>query len=85
MQTTEIGQEVRKFITEEFLSGRSEVLTDDLPLLGNVVDSQGVIELVVFVQQRFDIEVEDDEVTTENFSSVKSVVDFIEKKLRNKR
>lgn len=84
MQTTEIGQEVRSFLTEEFLFGRSETLTDDVPLLGNVIDSQGVIELVAFVQQRFRIEVADDEVTTDNFATLKSVVAFIEKKLPSK-
>jgi acyl carrier protein len=84
MQTMEIEQEIRKYLTEEFLFGRSEPLTDDVPLLGNVVDSQGVIELIVFVQQRFAIEVDDEEVTTENFASLKSVVAFVEKKLRNK-
>jgi acyl carrier protein len=84
MQTIEIEQEIRKYLTEEFLFGRSETLTDDVPLLGNVVDSQGVIELIVFVQQRFAIEVDDEEVTTENFASLKSVVAFVEKKLRNK-
>ncbi len=85
MQTTDIGQEIRTFLTERFLFGRSEALNDDLPLLGNVIDSQGVIELVVFVQERFTIAVDDEEVTTDNFASVKSVVAFIKEKLRSKR
>jgi acyl carrier protein len=84
MQTTEIGQEIRTFLTERFLFGRNEALSDDLPLLGNVIDSQGVIELVVFVQDRFSVVVDDEEVTTDNFESVKSVVTFIEEKLRRK-
>jgi acyl carrier protein len=84
MQATEIEQEIRSFLIEKFLFGRSEGLTDDVPLLGNVIDSQGVIELIVFVQERFAIEVGDEEVTTDNFASVKSVVTFIEKKLRSK-
>ena len=84
METTEIGQELRSFLTEKFLFGRSEALNDDLPLLGNVIDSQGVIELVVFVQERFTIAVDDEEVTTDNFATVKSVVAFIEKKLHSK-
>ena len=84
MQTTEIEQGIRSFLTEEFLFGRSETLNDDLPLLGNVIDSQGVIELVSFVQQRFNVEVADEEVTTDNFATVKSVVAFIETKLRSK-
>jgi acyl carrier protein len=36
------------------------------------------------VQERFAIVVDDEEVTTDNFASVKSVVAFIEKKLRGK-
>jgi len=81
---TEIEQEIRNFLTERFLFGRSEALSDDTPLLGNVIDSQGVIELIVFVQERFTIAVEDEEVTTDNFASVKSTVAFIETKLRSK-
>lgn len=84
MQTADIEQEIRTFITENFLIGRSEALSDDVPLLGNVIDSTGVIELIVFVQERFTISVEDEEVMTDNFGSVKSVVTFIDRKLRSK-
>ena len=83
-QTTDIEQEIRKFLTENFLFGRSEALNDDVPLLGNVIDSTGVIELIVFIQERFTIAVDDEEVTTDNLGSVKNVVAFIEKKLAAK-
>lgn len=81
---TEIEQRVRNYLTEEFLFGRSEALTEDTPLLGNVIDSQGVIELVSFVQQRFNIEITDEEVTPDNLATVKSVVALVEKKVRSK-
>jgi acyl carrier protein len=81
VQTMEIEQEIRTFITETFLLGSSEMLTDDTPLLGNVIDSTGVIQLIMFVQERFAISVEDEETMTDNFGSVKNVVAFIEKKL----
>jgi acyl carrier protein len=84
MQTTDIEQEIRTFITENFLFGRGEPLTDDVPLLGNIIDSTGVIELIVFVQERFTISVDDEEVMSENFGSLKNVVNFVEKKLRTK-
>ncbi|MFZ0294805.1 MAG: acyl carrier protein [Candidatus Sulfotelmatobacter sp.] len=84
MQTTDIDQEVRTFLTESFLFGRGEALTDDVPLLGNVIDSTGVIELIVFLQERFTITVGDEEVTTDNLGSVKNVVAFVERKLRGK-
>jgi len=84
VQTTAIEQDIRSFLTEEFLSGSSERLNDDMPLLGNVIDSQGVINLVSFIQERFDIDVADEEVATDNFATVKSVVTFVETKLRSK-
>jgi acyl carrier protein len=84
VQTTDIEQEIRGFIAESFLMGSSDALNEDTPLLGNVIDSTGVIELIVFVQERFTISVEDEEVMTDNFGSVKNVVAFVEKKLRTK-
>jgi acyl carrier protein len=71
-------------LTEEFLSGNDEILNENVPLLGNVIDSQGVLELVAFIQQRFNIQVEDDDVSTENLESVRTVTELIETKLRSK-
>jgi acyl carrier protein len=84
VQTTDIEQEIRNYLTEEFLFGGSETLNEDTALLGNVIDSQGVIELVSFVQQRFKIEIDDEDVTTDNLATLKSVVALVEKKLHGK-
>jgi acyl carrier protein len=84
IETIVIEQEIRKFLTEEFLSGNDEILNEDVPLMGNVIDSQGVINLVAFLQQRFDVEVGDDEVASSNFDSLKTVVAYVEAKLRSK-
>jgi acyl carrier protein len=81
MQTTDIGNEIRSFLVTSFLFGRNDKLRDDEPLLGNVVDSTGVVEFVVFLQERFEITVEDDEVKAENLGSVQNAIAFIERKL----
>jgi acyl carrier protein len=82
MQTTDITHEIRTFLVENFLFGRGENLADNEPLLGNVVDSTGVVEFVVFLQERFNVTVEDEEVTAENLGSLQNAVGFIERKLR---
>jgi acyl carrier protein len=82
LQLTEIEEEIRNFLTETFLFGSGQTLNEDVPLLGSVIDSQGAIELVAFIQQRFNIEVQDEEVTIGNLTSVKSVASLIETKLR---
>ena len=85
VQVAEIEQEIRNYITDKFLFGRGETLTDNSPLLGSVIDSQGVIELVIFVQQRFGLTVDDEEVTTDNFASIRTIAAFIETKLRDRK
>ena len=52
MSTTNVHQEIRGFLVETFLFGRNEELTDDAPLLDTVIDSHGVVEFVVFLQDR---------------------------------
>jgi len=84
VQGTEIEQEIRNYLTEEFLFGRNETLNENTPLLGNLIDSQGVITLVSFIQQHFNIEIADDEVTTENLATLKTVVSLVQKKVRGK-
>jgi len=84
VNSTEIDREIRRFIADTFLFGRTEDLRDDGSLMGNVIDSTGAIELVTFLQDRFAITVEDTEVTPENFDSLKNIVAYVERKLQTK-
>jgi len=84
MQTTDIEREVRDFVVKHFLSGHAEKLRDDGSLLGDVVDSMGVLELVGYLQDRFKITVDDEEVVPANLDTVRSVAAFVAKKLETK-
>jgi len=84
MQTTDIEREIRSFLVDTFLFGRDQELRDDAPLMDKVIDSHGVVELVVFLQEKFAIRVEDEEVTTDNLDSVNKAVAYVARKLGNK-
>jgi acyl carrier protein len=85
MQITDIDHEIRSFLVNNFLFGRAEALEDNASLLGGVIDSTGMIELVMFLQERFSITIEDEEVAVlENFESLRNVVAFVEKKRQAK-
>jgi acyl carrier protein len=82
MQTTvDIEQEIRNFLVKQFLEGRAEKLRDDGSLLGDVIDSVGVLELVTYLQERFAINVEDEEVVPSNLDSVHNLVAYVARKL----
>lgn len=84
MHATDIEREIRTFLVDNFLFGRSERLHNEDPLLGNVIDSTGVLEFVIFLQDRFAITIGEEEVTSDNLASVDNTVAFLRKKLGTK-
>jgi acyl carrier protein len=75
--------ETRHFIMENFLFDEGVgSLDDEASFLENgVLDSTGVLQLVAFLEQRFEIQVADDELLPENLDSVRNVVDYLLRKL----
>jgi len=80
-QTTEIEREVRNFVVEHFLAGHAEKLRDDGSLLGDVIDSMGVLDLVAYLQDRFKITVEDEEVMPSNLDTINNLAAYVARKL----
>jgi len=77
----EIGTEIRDFVVTNFLFGKGDDLSDDESLLENgVIDSTGVLELVSYLQERFDMRIEDDEIVPANLDSIHNLVDYVGRK-----
>lgn len=81
MNTTNIDRDIRNFIVENFLFGQAEKLRDGEPLQGNIIDSTGALELVVFLQDHFAITIEDDEIIPENLNSLNNMVAYVARKI----
>jgi len=73
---------VRRFIGENFLfRDDGDAITHDASLLdAGIIDSTGVLELVTFLETKFGIEVQDEEMLPENLDSIRAIVAFIEGK-----
>jgi acyl carrier protein len=80
MQSTE--QEIRAFIVEHFLLGDNASLrNDDSFLEKGTFDSTGILELVSFLENKYKIELQPDELIPENLDSVNSLVNFLQRKV----
>jgi acyl carrier protein len=66
-----------EFICKELAEPGLE-LEPETNLVG-IVDSTGVIELVVFIADRYAFDVEIEAITQENFGSVRELANYIEK------
>lgn len=75
------AEKVRQFIKENFYAASASDLTDDASLLDlGIVDSTGILEVVAFLEETFDITVEDAEMLPENLDSIDNIVAFVARK-----
>jgi acyl carrier protein len=81
MNMTRFESEVRQFIADKFLFGDDKKLGDDDSLLeAGIVDSTGILEIIAFLEERYKIKVETEELIPENLDSITSICAFLRKK-----
>lgn len=80
---SKVEQEVRTFIVENFLLtaemvdlAGSESLTQR-----GIVDSVGILELMLFLETSYQVEIPDHEVIPDNMDTVDNIVRYVERKL----
>lgn len=74
----DIASSLRQFIKENFLFGQDLALADhDSFMELGIVDSTGVLELVAFIEDRYQVAIEDEELLPENLDSIENLVRFI--------
>jgi len=80
-----IEEQIRQFIAENFMyTADVSELTHDLQLFDSgIIDSTGVLELVAFLEESYDIQVDDAEMLPENFASIAALAAFVRRKTSN--
>ncbi len=78
----EVKDRIRNFILETVLAGsRSNGIADDDSFMDNgIIDSTGILELVAFIQDEWNVEVRDSELIPDNFDSVAKLSSYISRK-----
>jgi acyl carrier protein len=84
---SQVRAELRQFIVENFLMGDAAALGGDSDsfLDTGVIDSTGMLELVMFLEQNFELKVADRELVPENLDSLDNLVQFVGRKLNAAR
>jgi acyl carrier protein len=81
--TQEISSDIRDLVIDRFLFGNPAVsLSNSESLLDRgIVDSTGVLELVMFLEEKFKIHVDDAELIPQNLESIDKTAAFVRRKL----
>lgn len=74
----DIQRPIKGFIQERFPALQSVDLDQRTSLLeGNDINSLGLLDLVAYLEETFDIAFDDDELTPETFNSVQQLATFV--------
>ncbi len=72
---------IKDFIINNFLFGEDNGFNGDTSFLeAGIVDSMGILELISFLEETFNIKIEDDELIPQNLDSLNNIVNFLKKK-----
>lgn len=76
-----LRKQIREFVTTNFYVADPKTLEDSTSLLDQgIIDSTGVLEVIMFVETAFGVTVEDAEMLPENLDSIERIAAFVERK-----
>lgn len=76
----DIGSEVEGFIAEKVALDGEKIARDEDLIASDTLDSLTIVELVAFLEAKFGIRVQDDDLVPENFKTIDEIVAFVERK-----
>lgn len=78
----EVHSRIRAFVNDELIHGGKDAIdSDDAPLLDGAIDSVGLLQLVVFLEESFGVSIDDAEIIPDHFSTVRGIGDLVKKHL----
>ena len=78
----EVKDRIRRFIAEEVLYDEERRVADDQELLGAVLDSLALLQLVAYLERQFGIDVADADLVPENFRSLDALERYVRSRER---
>lgn len=77
-----LEKEIRDFVVENFLLGAdgSQIGGKDSFLERGIIDSTGVLEIVNYLESRYGIPINDEDLVPENLDTIENIVRFVKRK-----
>ncbi|HYT30908.1 MAG TPA: acyl carrier protein [Actinomycetota bacterium] len=77
----EFDQEIMRFVLTEVLEDEHAEFPSGMTLIGGLLDSFALMQLLAFLEERYAISISNNEVVKRNFRSVPAVAEFVRTKL----
>lgn len=74
-------QQLADFITAQILKDPARILSDDEELISSgLIDSFSLVDLALFVEDTFDVRIEDSELTSDVFDTLSELTALVEER-----
>jgi acyl carrier protein len=81
----DVAGRIREFIKDEILfEDANATLADDTQLLSGVMDSLSLMQLVAFLEDEFDVEIDDADMTADHFRTISDIEQLVNQKVGQK-
>lgn len=79
-----LNDELRQFVIENFLFGKpyKGFADDDSFIEHGIIDSTAVMELIAFLEERYRLKLQDQDLIPENLDSINGLAQFVESRVR---
>lgn len=74
MDTKEL---LRQYISQQLLEGHDNLNVDENLLTTGMIDSHGIMRLIVYIEEIFGLQVPPIDITLENFRTITLISDYI--------
>lgn len=82
MANSGVRPALRAFLTQEILNDPDYPLKDDEALISSgLIDSFSLVDIALWAENAYDVRIEDNELTADNFDTLAKLADHIEKNL----
>lgn len=76
-----IEQLIKKYIIQEFLNDKPHIVLEDNLVEQGVIDSLGIMTLIVYVEKQFGARIKPEDVVPENFETVAAIARLVTQRI----
>lgn len=80
---SQIKEIVKRYIVETSYTSEEEINNETLIFTTGIMDSMGFISIIGFVEEKFSVSPDDNELIEANFESIDAIANFVFRKLQS--
>ena len=78
VDTLEIKEKLKKYVLDTAFTDLEKIEDNTLLFEEGILDSMGLISLITFLEETFNIKISDTDLELENFKSIEAMTGFVE-------